>query len=66
MCTLIRDEEKQIQWMNATAYLNERKDKRSRQIVFAGEKLDAAAVGRVREKYLGRANGRAKGAKGER
>lgn len=39
--------EETIRWMNVTRYLKERQDKRSRQIVFTGEKLDRNAVWRV-------------------
>ena len=49
---VIRDAEKTIRWMNVTAYLKTRKDKKSRQIVFDGEKLDADAVLRARERHL--------------
>jgi small GTP-binding protein len=38
-----------IRWMNVTRYLNNRKDKKSRQIIFQGEKLDMDAVWRVRD-----------------
>ena len=38
-----------IRWMNVTRYLENRKDKTSRQIVFEGERLDAPAVWRVRD-----------------
>ncbi|RZK98833.1 MAG: hypothetical protein EOP36_20870 [Rubrivivax sp.] len=38
-----------IRWMNVTRYLNARKDKSSRQILFAGEKLDMEAIWRVRD-----------------
>jgi Domain of unknown function (DUF4365) len=41
-----------IRWMNVTRYLKDRKDKASRQIVFAGEKLDAPAVWRVRDGFF--------------
>ncbi len=41
-----------IRWMNLTRYLRERADKTSRQIVFSGEKLDAAAVWRLRDEYF--------------
>ena len=44
-----------IRWMNLTRYLQEREDPSSRQIVFEGEKLDAAAVWRVRDQYIPRA-----------
>jgi len=33
-----------IRWMNVTRYLKARKDKKCRQIIFAGEKLDMEAV----------------------
>lgn len=38
-----------IRWMNVTRYLKARKDKKSRQIVFDGQKLDMEAVWRVRD-----------------
>ena len=41
-----------IRWMNVTRYLKNRKDKPSRQIIFAGEKLDAPAVWRVRDLFF--------------
>lgn len=41
-----------IRWMNVTRYLKARKDKQSRQIVFAGEKLDMAAVWRLRDAFF--------------
>ena len=41
-----------IRWMNVTRYLKARKDKTSRQIVFSGEKLDMAAVYRVRDEFF--------------
>ncbi|HVT12839.1 MAG TPA: TIR domain-containing protein [Fimbriimonadaceae bacterium] len=41
-----------IRWMNVTRYLNARKDKKSRQIVFAGEKLDMEAMYRVRDVFF--------------
>lgn len=40
-----------IRWMNVTRYLKNRADKQSRQIIFAGEKLDASAVWRVRDQF---------------
>jgi hypothetical protein len=49
---VIRDAEEIIRWMNVTRYLKRRKDKRSRQVVFDGEKLDAPAVWRVRDDYI--------------
>ena len=50
---VIRHEET-IRWMNVTRCLKQRKNKRSRQIVFDGETLDAAAVWRVRDDYIPR------------
>jgi WD40 repeat protein len=41
-----------IRWMNVTRYLKERKDKQSRQILFAGEKLDMEAVWKVRDQFF--------------
>jgi hypothetical protein len=41
-----------IRWMNVTRYLKARRDKTSRQIVFAGEKLDMEAVWKVRDKFF--------------
>ena len=41
-----------IRWMNVTRYLKNRKDKTSRQILFAGEELDAPAVWRVRDLFF--------------
>jgi hypothetical protein len=38
-----------IRWMNVTRYLRGRKDNKSRQIIFAGEKLDMEAVWKVRD-----------------
>ncbi|NIM12342.1 MAG: DUF4365 domain-containing protein [Candidatus Aminicenantes bacterium] len=49
---VIRDEEEYIRWMNVTQYLKTRKDKKSKQIVFYGEKLDASAVLRLRDRYI--------------
>jgi RNase P subunit RPR2 len=51
---VIRDAEAAIRWMNVTAYLKARADKQSRQIVFDGEKLDAPAVWRMRDRMMGR------------
>ncbi len=51
---VIRDAEETIRWMNVTPCLKERKDKKSRQIVFEGGKLDAPAVWRVRNDYVPR------------
>jgi hypothetical protein len=44
-----------IRWMNLTRYLRERPDKASRQIVFQGEKLDAAALWRLWDGFFARA-----------
>jgi TIR domain/Domain of unknown function (DUF4365)/Ras of Complex, Roc, domain of DAPkinase/WD domain, G-beta repeat len=41
-----------IRWMNVTGYLRKRDDKTSRQIVFAGEKLDMEAMWRVRDRFF--------------
>lgn len=41
-----------IRWMNVTRYLKDRKDKKSRQIIFTGEKLDFEAVYRVRDGFF--------------
>jgi hypothetical protein len=41
-----------IRWMNVTRYLNDRKDKKSRQIIFTGEKLDMEAVWKVRDQFF--------------
>ncbi len=41
-----------IRWMNVTRYLNARKDKKSRQIIFSGEKLDMEAVWKVRDEFF--------------
>ncbi len=41
-----------IRWMNLTHYLKTRPDKVSRQIVFDGEKLDATAVWRLRDRFI--------------
>ena len=49
---VIRDGEGTIRWMNVTAYLKTRRNKKSRQIVFDGEKLDAGAVWRARDRHL--------------
>lgn len=49
---VIRDAEKTIRWMNITEYLKLQSDKKSRQVVFDGEKLDAAAVWRARDRHL--------------
>ena len=41
-----------IRWMNVTRYLKARENKKSRQIVFAGEKLDMEAVWKVRDGFF--------------
>jgi hypothetical protein len=41
-----------IRWMNVTRYLKNRKDKKSRQVIFEGEKLDMEAVWKVRDAYF--------------
>ena len=41
-----------IRWMNVTRYLKARKDKKSRQIIFKGEKLDMEAVWKVRDEFF--------------
>ena len=41
-----------IRWMNVTSYLKARKDARSRQIIFDGQKLDMEAVWKVRDEFF--------------
>ncbi len=41
-----------IRWMNVTDYLKTRKGRKSRQIIFKGEKLDPKAVWKVRDKFF--------------
>ena len=41
-----------IRWMNVTRYLKARTDKKSRQIIFDGEKLDMEAVWKVRDEFF--------------
>ena len=41
-----------IRWMNVTRYLKIRKDKKSRQIIFTGEKLDMEAVWKVLDEFF--------------
>jgi DNA-directed RNA polymerase subunit RPC12/RpoP len=41
-----------IRWMNVTSYLRTRRDKKSRQIVFAGEKLDMEALWKARDQFF--------------
>ena len=38
-----------MRWMNVTRYFKDRQDKKSRQIIFTGEKLDMEAVWKVRD-----------------
>lgn len=44
-----RSSEETIRWMNVTRYLKDRPDKQSRQIIFAGEKLDMHEMWKVRD-----------------
>lgn len=44
--------EETIRWMNVTRCLKARHDKQSRQIIFAGEKLDMEAVWKVRDGFF--------------
>ena len=41
-----------IRWLNVTRYLKNRKDKKSRQVIFEGEKLDMEAVWKVRDAFF--------------
>jgi hypothetical protein len=41
-----------IRWMNVTRYLKARKDKKSRQILFTGGKLDMESVWKVRDEFF--------------
>ncbi len=41
-----------IRWMNISSYLKNRKDRKSKQIVFEGEKLDMEAVWKVRDQFF--------------
>ena len=52
---VIRDSAETIRWMNVTAYLKTRRNKQSKQITFDGEKLDAPATWRLRDRYIKRA-----------
>jgi hypothetical protein len=49
---VIRDSEETIRWMNVTVYLKTRRNKQSKQITFDGEKLDAPAIWRLRDRYI--------------
>ena len=44
-----------IRWMNVTRYLKARKDKKIRQIIFNGEKLDMEAVWKARDGFFPKA-----------
>ncbi len=44
--------EETIRWMNVTRYLKARQNKKSRQIIFNGEKLDMEAVWKVRDEFF--------------
>ena len=44
--------EQTIRWMNVTSYLKNRKDKKSRQIIFDGEALTMEAVWRRRDAFF--------------
>lgn len=48
----IQDSARDIRWMNITHYLKQRTNRTSRQIIFDGEKLDAAAVCRIRDEFF--------------
>lgn len=54
-----RSSEEAIRWMNVTRYLQSRKDKTSRQIVFEGEQLDRQAVWRLRDQFCPPRRGKA-------
>jgi hypothetical protein len=41
-----------IRWMNVTRYLKARRDKKNRQIVFGGQKLDMEAIWKVRDEFF--------------
>ena len=47
-----RTGEESIRWMNVTRYLKDRKDKKSRQIIFDGEALTMQAVWRLRDTFF--------------
>lgn len=49
---VIRTSDGAIRWMNLSAYLRERPNKRSRQIVFRGERLDAFTLMRLRDRLI--------------
>jgi hypothetical protein len=57
VCLVISQEseirgEPTIRWMNVTRYLRNRNDQTSRQINFAGEKLDMEALWKVRDEFF--------------
>ena len=47
-----RTGEEAIRWMNVTRYLKDRKDKKSRQIIFDGEALNMQAVWKLRDEFF--------------
>ncbi len=47
-----RTGEEAIRWMNVTRYLKDRKDKKSRQIIFQGEDLTMQAVWKLRDEFF--------------
>jgi len=47
-----RTGEEAIRWMNVTRYLRDRKDKKSRQIIFDGEDLNMHAVWKLRDTFF--------------
>ena len=47
-----RTGEQAIRWMNVTRYLKDRKDKKSRQIIFDGEALTMQAVWKLRDAFF--------------
>jgi small GTP-binding protein len=49
---VIRTSDGAIRWMNLSTYLRERPNKRSRQIVFRGERLDAFTLMRLRDRLI--------------
>ncbi len=49
---VIRQKDETIRWMNVTSYLKQREDKKSRQIIFEGKKLDATAMWKVRDQFF--------------
>jgi len=47
-----RTGEQAIRWMNVTRYLKDRKDKKSRQIIFEGDALTMQAVWKLRDAFF--------------